>query len=326
MTKAGKSSPLTGDAVEISGLSHRYGDREALRGVDLAVRRGEIFALLGPNGGGKTTLFRILSTLLPPTRGTARICGHDVGREPDAVRRCLGVLFQSPSLDGQLTVAENLRHQGHLFGLRGRDLGRLIDEMLERVRLADRKGDRVNSLSGGLRRRAELAKAMLHSPQVLLLDEPDTGLDPGARRDLREQLALLRDGAGVTVLFTTHLMEEADGADRLAIVDRGSIVALGAPEELRRTVGGDVIELRGPEPERLSEEIRALYGCEPTVVDGMVRMERPRGPEFLAELLPAFAGKIESVALRHPTLEDVFISRTGHLFEESPADDGKVGP
>jgi ABC-2 type transport system ATP-binding protein len=228
-------------ALEVHGLGHRYGDRQALRGVDLTVRRGEIFALLGPNGGGKTTLFRIVSTLILPGEGSAAVCGHDVVRAPEAVRRCLGVLFQSPSLDPHLTVTENLRHQGRLFGLRGAELEARIAAMLERVRLADRAKEIVARLSGGLRRRADLAKAMLHGPEVLLLDEPSTGLDPGARRDLRDYLRHVREREGTTVILTTHLMDEAQESDRLAILDRGSVVALGTPAELKGEIGGDVI-------------------------------------------------------------------------------------
>jgi ABC-2 type transport system ATP-binding protein len=304
-----------GPAVTVRGLAHRYGDRHALRGVDLDVGRGEIFALLGPNGGGKTTLFRILSTLLAPSAGEASILGHDVRRDPDGVRRRLGVLFQSPSLDLQLGVAENLRHQGHLYGLRGAALSRRIDDLLARLGMADRAAERAGRLSGGLRRRAELCKAMLHDPEVLLLDEPSTGLDPGARRDLRDQLGQLRDERGITVLLTTHLMDEAESADRIAILDRGERVALGTPAELRRGVGGDVIELRSADPAALSAEIAARLGGEAPLVDGAVRLERHGGPELLARLLPDLAGKIDSVVMRHPTLEDVFLSRTGHRFD-----------
>ena len=301
-------------ALELHGLAHRYGDRQALSGVDLTVRRGEIFALLGPNGGGKTTLFRIVSTLIMPSAGTAAVCGHDVGREPDAVRRCLGVLFQSPSLDPHLTVTENLRHSGRLFGLRGAELEARIATMLERVRLADRAKEIVARLSGGLRRRADLAKAMLHGPEVLLLDEPSTGLDPGARRDLRDYLRHLREREGTTVILTTHLMDEAQEADRLAILDRGAVVALGTPAELKGAVGGDVIEVCGPDPEQLADEIRTRFGGSPRVIDGAVLIERPRAHEFLVEMLPALSGRIDSVAVRHPTLEDLFIARTGHRF------------
>ncbi len=309
-------SPVAADelAVQVQGLVHHYGERQALRGIDLDVRAGEIFALLGPNGGGKTTLFRILSTYLMPGGGSAQVGGHDVVREPDAVRRCLGVLFQSPSLDVQLTVQENLRYHGFLFGLRGTALRRRIEASLARVRLQDRAAERVGKLSGGLRRRAELAKAMLHQPQVLLLDEPSTGLDPGARVDLAAALEQLRAEEGITVVLTTHLMDEAEGADRLAILDEGSVVALGTPAELKETVGGDVIEMQGPDPEALCAEIRTRYGDGVSLLNGTVHLERPRGSETLAELLPSLSGKIESVMLRQATLEDVFLARTGHRF------------
>jgi len=304
-------------AVEVRGLVHHYGKRQALCGIDLDVRAGEIFALLGPNGGGKTTLFRILSTYLMPGGGTAQVGGYDVVRQPNDVRRCLGVLFQSPSLDIQLTVQENLRYHGYLFGLRGAELRERIDAALARVRLQDRAGERVSKLSGGLRRRAELAKAMLHRPQVLLLDEPSTGLDPGARADLTAALEKLRAEDGITVVLTTHLMDEAESADRLAILDEGQVVALGTPAELKETVGGDVIEVQGPDPESLCEEIRARYGNGVSLLNGTVHLERPRGREVLAELLPSLSGKIESVMLRQPTLEDVFVARTGHRFDEN---------
>ncbi len=313
------TSPVAADelAVQVQGLVHHYGKRQALRGIDLDVRAGEIFALLGPNGGGKTTLFRILSTYLMPGGGSARVGGHDVVREPDAVRRCLGVLFQSPSLDVQLTVQENLRYHGFLFGLRGPALRRRIEASLARVHLEDRAAERVGKLSGGLRRRAELAKAMLHQPRVLLLDEPSTGLDPGARVDLAAALEQLRAEEGITVVLTTHLMDEAEGADRLAILDEGSVVALGTPAELKETLGGDVIEVQGPDPEALCREIRARYGNGVSLINGTVHLERPRGGETLAELLPSLSGKIESVMLRQATLEDVFLARTGHRFDDS---------
>jgi ABC-2 type transport system ATP-binding protein len=303
-----------GPAIRVEGLSHRYGERQALRGIDLEVKQGEIFALLGPNGGGKTTLFRILSTYLMPTGGTARVHGHDVVREPEEVRRRLGVLFQSPSLDAQLTVRENLRYHGLLFGLKGGELKRRIDESLAQVRLSDRAGERVGRLSGGLQRRAELAQAMLHHPRVLLLDEPATGLDPGARADLANYLDRLRAETHVTVLLTTHLMDEADGADRLAILDGGRIVGAGTPRELKEALGGDVIELEGPDPGALHREIGRLYGDSVSLVDGVVHLEQPRGRETLARLLPALTARIDSALLRHPTLEDVFLARTGRHF------------
>ncbi len=194
-------------AISVRGLSHRYGSRQALDNLDFDVTSGEIFGLLGPNGGGKTTLFRILATLLPVQEGQVELLGLDVAREPEHVRTQIGVTFQSPSLDRKLTVRENLATQGALYGLSGSHLAGRIDTLLSRLGLADRARDRVESLSGGLARRVEIAKGLLHDPRVLLLDEPSTGLDPGARLDLWQYLRLLREEAGVTVLVTTHLME-----------------------------------------------------------------------------------------------------------------------
>ena len=242
--------------IRIERLGHRYDERQALDDVSFDVRAAEIFGLLGPNGSGKTTLFRILSTLMLPTAGTRDASwDHDAAREPNQVRREIGVVFQAASVDAKLTVAENLRHQGHLYGLSGSALKRRIAEMLGRVGLADRANDRVEKLSGGQQRRVELAKGLLHHPSVLLLDEPSTGLDPGARRDLWLYLKMLRDEERVTVVVTTHLMEEAEHCDRLAILNEGKLVALGTPAELKREIGGEVIVMEARDPESLARRI-----------------------------------------------------------------------
>ena len=300
--------------VRVEGLRHAYGDRPALQGVDFSVHEGEIFALLGPNGGGKTTLFRILATLLRPLAGRASILGHDVVRQSRAVRAAIGVVFQSPALDRKLTVRENLQVQGRLYGLSGMRLRESIDEMLGRVRLLDRAGDRVETLSGGLMRRAEIAKGLMHAPRVLLLDEPSTGLDPGARSDLWEHLSDLRERDGVTVLLTTHLMEEAERCDRLGILSQGRLVATGAPRQLKADIGGDVIAVATPDPEALRLEIERLFGGPASIVEGTVRLERPRGHELIPRLVEAFPDRIDSVTIGRPTLLDVFIHKTGHRF------------
>ncbi len=235
-------------AIKLNNISHRYGDRLALDGVSFDVRPAEIFGLLGPNGSGKTSMFRILSTLMLPSGGSANIMGADVATAPNVVRRNIGVVFQAQSVDVKLSAAENLRHQGHLYGLSGRTLTGRVTEMLSRVGLADRANERVETFSGGMQRRVELAKGLLHRPSVLLLDEPTTGLDPGARRDLWKYLAQLRDSEGVTVLVTTHLMEEAERCDRLAILNEGHLVGLGTPGELKSGIGGDVVTLEAADP------------------------------------------------------------------------------
>lgn len=307
-------------AVEIAGLTHYYGMRKALKEVSFEVQEGEIFGLLGPNGGGKTTLFRILSTLLAPTSGRASVFGLDVAQRPQPVRRKIGVVFQSHNLDSKLTPAENLRHQGHLYGLRGRDLRERIQQVLARLGLADRQNDLVETLSGGLRRRVELAKGLLHQPSLLLLDEPSTGLDPGARRDLWDYLNLLRGNDGVTVLLTTHLLEEADKCDRLAILHRGELVASGSPDSLKKDVGAEVILMEAREPENLRQQLRQRFAVEASVLGGKVRFQHPRGHEFIPQLVEAFPGEIQSVMVGKPTLEDVFIRRTGHRFWEEASE------
>ncbi len=303
-------------AIQVDNLTFRYGDRAALDGVSFTVGPGEVFGLLGPNGGGKTTLFRILSTLLLPASGQARIFGLDVAREPHAVRRRIGVVFQAASLDRKLSALENLIHQGHLYGMRGRALRHRAQESLSRLSLADRAGDRVETLSGGLQRRVELAKGLLHNPELLLLDEPSTGLDPGARLDLWQYLTHLRESERVTVLVTTHLLEEAERCDRLAILDRGKLVAEGTPDHLKKSIGGDVIVLGARDPDALRRQVEERFALAATTVNGTVRIERERGHEFIAQLVEAFPGQIDSVSVSKPTLEDVFIHQTGHRLWE----------
>lgn len=292
-------------SVDVEGLSHRYGERPALDGVTFSVRPGEVFGVLGPNGGGKSTLFKILSTALRPTSGTARVAGVDIA--DDAVRRRIGVVFQAPSLDQKLTVFENLLHHGHLYGLSGGALRIRIVEELSRFKLSDRTADRVETLSGGLQRRVELAKSLLHKPEVLLLDEPSTGLDPGARHDLWDALRGLK---GVTVLLTTHLLEEAEHCDRLALLHKGKLVALGEPLALRGEIGGDVVTIRAKDAEALAASIREKLGEAPQVVKGSVRLSRDRGQEFVAKVLEVFPQQIESITVAKPSLEDVFLTKT----------------
>jgi ABC-2 type transport system ATP-binding protein len=303
----------------VDSLTHRYGDRVALDKVSFEVPAREIFGLLGPNGGGKTTLFRILSTLVKPREGNVRLFGIDVARHQGEIRRRIGVVFQSPSLDRKLTVLENLRHQGHLYNLRGPELQSRIDELLSRFGMTDRKADLVETLSGGQRRRVELAKGLLHKPQVLLLDEPSTGLDPRVRRELSDYLEELRDKDGMTILLTTHLMEEADRCDRLAILDRGRLVALNTPRQLKEKIGGDVISVEAEKPQPLAEQITKRFGVEAHVLDGSVRVERANGHKFITDLVEAFPGQIDAVSIRKPTLEDVFIRLTGRRFEGDDA-------
>jgi ABC-2 type transport system ATP-binding protein len=275
------------------------------------VAAGEFFGLLGPNGGGKTTLFRILATLMPPTSGRATILGLDPGRDSRRVRRALGVVFQNPALDPQLTVRENLECQGKLYGLGGRALADRIEARLARFDLTDRARDRVRILSGGLKRRVELARALLSDPELLLLDEPTTGLDPAARRGFWQLIRELRRERPMTILLTTHLLDEAEQCDRLALLDEGRFVAEGTPADLTADVGGDVISVTGPDPEALLADIRGRFDAAARLSGDDVRFERPDGHRVAAEVVEAFPGRVSAVRVARPTLEDVFVRKTG---------------
>jgi ABC-2 type transport system ATP-binding protein len=314
------ASQAVAPALATNELTHRYGERVALDHVSLQVESREIFGLLGPNGGGKTTLFRILSTLVRPTSGSATVLGLDLFRETGALRSRIGVVFQAPSLDKKLKVRENLAHQGHLYGLSGAALRERIDQLLLEFNLRDRADDLVETLSGGLQRRVEIAKSLLHRPEFLLLDEPSTGLDPGARIDLWQTLYRLRDQQGVTVLLTTHLMEEAERCDRVAIIDRGKIVASGTPDDLRAEIGGDVVSARARDATSLGQRIVESLGVKASVLNDEVRIEHPEGARFITRLAETFPGEIDSITLAKPTLEDVFIVKTGRRLSEADED------
>lgn len=317
MSRAAESEPPPLPAVVARDLRFAFEQRLALAGVSFDVRVGEIYGFLGPNGGGKTTLFRMLATLLKPDQGTIAVFGDDIVEDAALVRLQLGVVFQSPSVDEQLTVGENMIHQGHLYGLRGADLSSRIATLLERFSIDDRRDDKVKTLSGGLRRRVEIAKALLHRPRLLLLDEPSTGLDPGARRDVWEVLEELRSSHEVTIMLTTHFMEEGDRCDRLALVDHGKLVAEGTPEGLKGEIGGEVVLISTDDPRALSQEIQDHLDLEATVQGARVRLEDERAHSFIARLVESFPDRIDSLSLAKPTLEDVFLHRTGRgLWED----------
>ncbi len=303
-------------AIIITGLTHSYGDRKALDNLTLQVGEQEMFGLLGPNGGGKSTLFKILSTLMAPSGGNVQIFGVDVTKEPAKVRGLIGVVFQSPALDKKLTVEENLIAQGYLYGQRGSALCQKVELGLKRMGLWDRRQEMAEKLSGGLKRRVEIAKALLHSPRLLILDEPTTGLDPAMRRELWDYLKQLQTSEGITVVVTTHLMEEADRCDRIALIDQGNIVAMGAPEELRKELGGDVIVIRSKFPEKLREKLSAALGTSAQLSDGELRVEKGASTEFLSQVLKQFPEDVESLTWGRPTLEDLFLRKTGRRISE----------
>lgn len=307
--------------IDIAQVRHTYGERVALNNVSFQVQKGDVFALLGPNGGGKTTLFRLLSTSLVPQSGRVAIAGLDVVQSVAFVREKIGVVFQKPSLDAKLTVLENLTHQGHLYGLKGRELKQRIEEALALVELADRQKDFVAELSGGLQRRVELAKALLHRPEVLIFDEPSTGLDPSARRSFWDNLMTLRKTYGTTLVLTTHFMEEAERCDQVGILDRGELIALDTPRALKQSVGADVIALQTEDPEGVVNKVKAVFDGDVQVVDQTVRIACSGAENLLAQLYPLVRDAVHALTLSQPSLEDVFVQRTGHRFEVGE-DDG----
>ncbi len=302
--------------VEVENLTYQYGAKTALHNLTFSVEKGEIFGFLGPNGGGKSTTFKILSTLFSPQPGQVKLFGLDLTKDKMTIRRKMGIVFQLPALDKKLKVRENLQHQGHLYGLMGRDLKYRIDRDLERLGLRDRAKDKVETLSGGLQRRVELAKALLNDPELMILDEPSTGLDPAARKEFWGHLEELRKSEGMTVLVTTHYLEEADRCDRLLILDQGEKVALGGPEELKAQISGEVLRVKSRQPDRLSVQIETKLNVKTKLVGDLIQIEQPKVHRLIEPLMEAFHDQILSLTLGPPTLEDVFIHKTGRRFSE----------
>jgi len=308
-------------AISIEGMTHRYGQRTAVDDLSLAIDQSELFVFLGPNGSGKSTLFRVLSTLVPLQQGSVAVLGLDLRAESARIRRKLGVVFQSPSLDGKLTVAENIHCHGRLFGLGRGEIQRRMGELLESLGLAGRVRDYVETLSGGMRRRVELAKALLPQPQLLLLDEPSTGLDPAARGDLWDYLRRARGQQGTTVVLTSHLLDEAERADRIAIMDLGKLAALDAPRALRSRVQGDAITIEAADQTRLAADLKQRFDLDCMAVDSTLRLELEDGPRWVSRLMDEFPEEIRSISLGKPTLEDVFIDLTGRRFNADTNED-----
>jgi ABC-2 type transport system ATP-binding protein len=311
---------MAGSAIiAIDDLWKRYGAVEAVRGVSFDVQPGEVFGFLGPNGAGKTTTIRILATLLRPTSGRVVLAGHDVVREPTAVRRSIGIVFQDPSLDNRLSAELNLRFHAMLYGMPPERIPQRIDDVLAMVELADRKHALVSTFSGGMKRRLEIARGLLHAPRVLFLDEPTVGLDLQTRNRIWDYVLDLRRREGVTVFMTTHYIEESERCDRIAIIDHGQIVALDTPEALKQRVGGDVITIGSRDAAGLARQIQERFGGDPRAADGFVVLERPGGAEFVPQVAAAFPGLVASVAVQRPTLDDVFLKLTGRGIREEAA-------
>ena len=306
-------------AVEVRGLVKTYDKIEAVRGIDLEVRAGETFGFLGPNGAGKSTTIKILCTLVEPTSGRAYVAGHDVRTERDAVRRSIGLVFQEPTLDGYLTAEQNLRFHGELYGVPRDGAVQRRTEVLEMVGLADRRDDLVQTYSGGMRRRLEIARGLLHSPQVLFLDEPTIGLDPQTRASIWSYLARLHDRSDVTVFVTTHYMDEAEHCDRIAIMNEGRIVALDTPDALKSALGKDRVQLATEDDAQAAAEITERFGLEVAEHEGLVTFAVADGAAFVPRLFAGIDVAVRSVTVTRPSLDDVFLAHTGTTIRDAEA-------
>ncbi|CAA9576492.1 MAG: Efflux ABC transporter, ATP-binding protein [uncultured Thermomicrobiales bacterium] len=308
-------------AIEAVQLERRFGDFVAVDKVDLAVRRGEIYGFLGPNGAGKSTTTRMLCTLTAPTGGRAIVAGHDVASDPDAVRLRIGVALQSAALDDKQTGAELLRQQGRYYGLTRAEIDRRLEDMRTLVDLGDALDQRIKSYSGGMKRRIDLAAALIHNPEVLFLDEPTTGLDPVSRAKVWEEVRRLNTDLGMTIFLTTQYLEEADSlADRVGVIDHGRIVAEGTPEALKRSIGSDVVIVRVDDVEAARRAVAALPGVDAVEVHGdELTASTSDGPGTVSPVAVALAEadvRVHALTLREPTLDDVFLTLTGNRLQE----------
>jgi len=307
-------------AIEIRSLVKRYDTVEAVKGIDLSIAQREIFGFLGPNGAGKSTTISVLCTLLRPTSGTASVAGFDVDRYPSQVRQRIGLVFQDPSLDADLTARENLNFHALAYGVPRSGRAERIASALKMVELEERADSRVRTFSGGMKRRLEIARGIIHSPEVLFLDEPTIGLDPQTRASVWEHLREIHARSPITIFMTTHYMEEAEWCDRIAIIDHGTIVALGSPSELKASVGGDVVVVSTSDDDKAVAEIWETFEIEAVKGDSEVRIEVANGPEFVPQLIERLSVPVLTVTVRQPSLDDVFLKLTGRAIREEDAD------
>jgi ABC-2 type transport system ATP-binding protein len=305
--------------LRLENVTRRFGGVLALDSVDLTLRDGEILGIIGPNGAGKTTTISVLCTLLRPTAGSVSIAGYEVTRQPDDVRRSIGLIFQDPTLDGQLTAQENLDFHAFAYDVPRDEARQRGEQLLRLLDLWERRNDQAKTFSGGMKRRLEIARGLLHRPRVLFLDEPTQGLDPQTRALIWRYLLGLRSSDGITLFMTTHYMDEAEYCDRIAIIDHGQIVALDTPSNLKAMLGGDVVVLRTSDNERARQEIEQRWGCTATAHGNELRLEVERGDEFVPELVRGITPRVESISVSRPTLDDVFIKLTGHTIREQEA-------
>jgi ABC-2 type transport system ATP-binding protein len=310
-------------AIEVRGLVKNYDEVEAVRGVEFEVATGEVFGFLGPNGAGKTTTINMLCTLVKPTAGSASVAGHDVVRERDDVRRNIGLVFQDPTLDGYLTAEQNLRLHAELYGVQSDLVKPRMQQVMTMVGLWERKDSPVGTFSGGMRRRLEIARGLMHSPRVLFLDEPTIGLDPQTRRSIWEYIAELKEREEITIFMTTHYMDEAEWCDRIAIMDHGEIVALDAPETLKAGVGTDRVTIHTDDDDAAIAALNERFGIEARKSEGAVSIGVPAGEEFVPRLFAELGIPIKAVNVSRPTLDDVFMSYTGSTIRDAEEDQSK---
>lgn len=314
------------DTIQVKKLIRNFDDFRAVNEISFEVHESEIFGFLGPNGAGKTTTINMLCTLLRPTGGSAQVNGFDIASQQSKVRSSIGIIFQDPSLDEELTAHENMRFHAMLYDITREDFKRRTQELMEMVDLTDKLGDQVRTYSGGMKRRLEIARGLLHRPRVLFLDEPTLGLDPQTRRHIWQYLRKLREQREVTMFMTTHYMDEAENCNRIAIIDHGEIVAIDTPANLKERVGGDIITLRTSDNELASERLIQVHRVETrTGPEGQLIVETEKGDQFIPKIMETFSNgakpiNVQSVSLRQPTLEDVFIKLTGHAIREQEAD------
>jgi ABC-2 type transport system ATP-binding protein len=312
-------TPEPTPAVSVHDLAKQYGEVEAVRGIDFEVPVGETFGFLGPNGAGKSTTISMLCTLVRPSSGSASVAGHDVVRERDAVRRNIGLVFQDTTLDGYLTAEENLRLHGELYGVPREALAERMRQVMEMVELWERRGHLVNTFSGGMKRRLEIARGLLHSPRVLFLDEPTVGLDPQTRSSIWGYISKLGREEDITIFLTTHYMDEAEYCDRIAIIDQGRIVVLDTPEALKESVGKDRVQIHTADDEAAIEALRERFGIAAVVAEGAVTFGVPGGEEFVPRLFAELGQPISSVSVSRPSLDDVFLAYTGSTIRDAEA-------
>lgn len=306
--------------IEVEELSKRFGPVTAVDAISFTVAEGELFAFLGPNGAGKTTTISVLCTLLAPAAGRASVNGYDVVKQRSDVRRSIGLVFQDSTLDEYLTAEQNLRFHAYAYRVPRDVREKRIAELLDLVELSDRRKSRVRTFSGGMKRRLEIARGLLHSPKVLFLDEPTLGLDPQTRRHIWAHILELRKQHGLTIFLTTHYMEEAEVAGRIGIIDHGRIVALDTPDNLKDAMGGDVITIEARDNDAAAVELTQKFGVTPLRENGALSFSVPHGDKVLPRIIRSLESPVVAVGLRRPTLEDVFLRRTGHAIREQEAD------